>query len=152
MELMCPSCSAVERCGYTQMLTRLQSVGVMRRSKNPEPMLVEELFKTTAHRFVCSHCQHSGLSVREAQDDDWNDADSGGWGEAVVCQNCRQTIPRERLELLPAAKLCAACQEKEDAGASDQPEYCPRCGEAMSIRLQRGTSRYVMSCPNCGSR
>ena len=147
MELTCPSCSTVERCGYAQMLTRLQGVGVMRRSKDPEPTLVRELFKSTADRFVCSSCARVGLGVREVQDDDWDQ-----WGGAVACRGCRQPIPRERLEIFPGTKLCAACQQKDDSGANDEPEYCPRCGNIMSVRLKSGTSRYVMSCPTCGSR
>jgi predicted RNA-binding Zn-ribbon protein involved in translation (DUF1610 family) len=147
MELTCPSCSTVERCGYTQMLARLQGVGVMRRSKDPEPTLVRELFDSTASRFVCSNCGAAGLVARVAEDDDWGD-----WGDAVCCKGCRQPIPPERLEIFPATKLCAACQQKDDSGANDDPEYCPRCGDIMSVRLKGGTSRYVMSCPSCGSR
>lgn len=147
MELTCPSCSAIERCGYAKMLTRLQGVGVMRRSNDPEPSLVRELFESTAGRFSCSRCEHIGLAVRAAQDDDRED-----WDEAVACQGCRQAIPRERLEIFPGTKLCAACQQKDDSGANDEPEFCPRCGDIMSVRLKSGTSRYVMSCPNCGGR
>ncbi|MEO8495207.1 MAG: TraR/DksA C4-type zinc finger protein [Planctomycetota bacterium] len=147
VEVTCPSCSMVERCGYAQMLTRLQSAGVMRRSKDPEPDLVRELFKSTACRFSCSTCEHVGMTVREAQDDDGAD-----WGGAVACKGCRQPIPRERLEIFPGTKLCAACQKKDDSGANDEPEYCPRCGNIMTVRLKNGTSRYVMSCPTCGSR
>lgn len=147
MELTCPSCSKVERCQYAQMLARLQGVGVMRRSKDPEPTLVRELFESTADRFVCSNCGHPGLVVRVAQDDDWAD-----WDDAVSCRDCRKPIPPERLEIFPGTKLCAACQQKDDSGANDEPEYCPRCGDIMSVRLKSGTSRYVMSCPSCGSR
>jgi len=147
MELTCPSCSTVERCGYSQMLARLQGVGVMRRSKDPEPELVRELFESTATRFTCPECKHVGLSVGEAKDDDWDDRGAG-----VACRGCRQVIPRERLEIFPGTKLCAACQQKDDLGVNDEPEFCPRCGDIMSVRLKSGTSRYVMSCPSCGSR
>ena len=146
-ELTCPTCAAVESCGYAQMLTRLQEVGVMRRSKDPEPAIVRELFESTAERFACASCQHIGLSVRTGPVDDWSDAH-----EAVACKDCRQIIPRERLEIFPGTKLCAACQQRDDAGANDEPEYCPRCGNIMSVRLKSGTSRYVLSCPQCGSR
>jgi len=147
MELVCPACAAVERCGYSQMLMRLQGVGVMRRSKDPEPTLVRELFGSTADRFACATCERVGLHVRQGEADDWED-----WGGAVACKSCRQPIPRERLEIFPGTKLCAACQQKDDAGANDEPEYCPRCGNIMSVRLKSGTSRYVMSCPTCGNR
>ncbi len=147
MELTCPACAVTEHCGYARMLTRLQSVGVMRRSKDPDPALVKELFASTAERFACASCTHVGLATREAPDEGWDE-----WGGAVACEGCRQPIPRERLEIFPGTKLCAACQQKDDSGANDEPEFCPRCGDMMSVRLQRGTSRYVMSCPGCGSR
>lgn len=147
MELTCPACSESERCGYSQMLQRLQAVGVMRRSKDPEPTLVTELFESTANRFACSVCGHVGLGVGETQEEDWS-----GWGEAVACSGCRQPIPHERLELFPKTKLCAPCQQKDDAGANDEPEFCPRCGDVMSVRVKSGTSQYVMSCSSCGRR
>ncbi|MBC8354254.1 MAG: TraR/DksA C4-type zinc finger protein [Planctomycetes bacterium] len=129
------------------MLARLQVVGVMRRSKEPEAALVKELFESTADRLTCSACEHVGLDVCESQEEDW-----GEWGGVVSCKGCRQPIPRERVEIFPGMKLCAACQQKDDLGANDEPEFCPRCGDMMSVRLKTGTSRYVMSCPGCGSR
>jgi len=30
------------------------------------------------------------------------------------CEICGQTIPRERLEIMPQARLCIRCQEEED--------------------------------------
>ncbi|MCA9120539.1 MAG: TraR/DksA C4-type zinc finger protein [Planctomycetaceae bacterium] len=147
MELKCPYCSTTEQCGYSQMLKRLQSVGVLRRSKDPEPTLVQELFESTAARLTCLKCERVGMIVREAARDDWDE-----WNQVVTCGGCRETIPRERLEIFPGIKLCAACQQKEEAGANDESEYCPRCGEIMTVRLKSGTSRYFMSCPSCGSR
>ncbi len=109
--------------------------------------MVNELFVSTAERFKCANCEHVGLQVTDAHDDDLGD-----WGEAIACKGCRKPIPPERLEIFPGTTLCATCQQKDDSGANDEPEYCPRCGDIMSVQLKSGTSRYVMSCPGCGSR
>ncbi len=146
-QLTCSSCGVIERCGYAKMLYRLQAVGVLRRSQDPEPALVNELFASSADGFACGSCEHVGLQVTEARDDDSED-----WGDVVVCKGCRKPIPPERLEIFPGSTLCAVCQQKDDSGANDEPEYCPRCGDIMSVKLKSGTSRYVMSCPGCGSR
>lgn len=146
-QLTCPACNATERCGYSQMLNRLQTVGVLRRSNDPEPAMVTELFASTVSRFACLSCGHVGLQFSEASDDE-----SADWGDAVSCQGCRKPIPPERLEIFPGITLCATCQQKDDLGANDESEYCPRCGDIMSVRHKSGTSRYVMSCPGCGSR
>jgi predicted RNA-binding Zn-ribbon protein involved in translation (DUF1610 family) len=55
--------------------------------------------------------------------------------------------------VFPNADLCVACQAKSDRGeASDAPEYCPRCGNLMTLRqVRRGLTRYVMACPSCRS-
>ena len=144
--LVCPDCSNVEQCGYSQMLARLQQVGVLRRTTDPEPDLVCELFESTVARFACANCGQVGLTAREASDD-WEGSSLGR-----RCEVCGQSIPTERLEVFPDTKLCATCQRKDETGADVTAEYCPRCGEVMTMRLDsRGTSRYVMACPKCGS-
>ena len=65
---------------------------------------------------------------------------------------CARTLPSERLEALPDARLCTACQTKSDHGELNGPaEYCPRCGSVMAVRQSggAGVTRYVMSCPSC---
>jgi predicted RNA-binding Zn-ribbon protein involved in translation (DUF1610 family) len=148
MELRCSGCSHVERCGPSQMLARLQAAGALRRTREPEPELVRQLFQATASRFACQACGHQGLACREADADEWDD-----WRAVRPCQACGQPIAPERLEVFPQTKLCSACQKKEEVGGLTEVDYCPRCGDAMKIRLDsRGASRYVMSCPSCGAR
>ncbi|MEV4118712.1 TraR/DksA C4-type zinc finger protein [Micromonospora sp. NPDC049645] len=36
-----------------------------------------------------------------------------GDGSYGACQRCRQSIPAERLEVLPHARFCVPCQEKQ---------------------------------------
>ncbi|WP_406067753.1 TraR/DksA family transcriptional regulator [Micromonospora sp. NBC_01638] len=35
-------------------------------------------------------------------------------GTYGACEKCRQTIPAERLEILPHARFCVSCQEKHN--------------------------------------
>ena len=148
MELRCTHCSNVERCGSSQMLSRLQAAGALRRIREPELGLVLELFAAAADRFACEQCGHQGLTCHQASDDGWDE-----WTTVRNCESCRQAISPQRLEVFPQAKLCLACQGKDEAGSLGDVEYCPRCGDVMTTRLaSRGTSRYVMSCSSCGAR
>lgn len=145
-ELHCPDCGHVERCSLSQMLTRLQSLGLMRRSREPEPSLVVELFKSSAAKFACGRCQHVGLAATVAGGDEWSDFDGGR-----TCEMCGQPIARERLEALPDTRRCAACQQRDEADLPGEAEYCPRCGEIMKLRLtnRRGLNQYALVCPQC---
>jgi len=132
------------------MLARLQHVGVLRRSKEPDLDLLAELFAAHAKRLACAACGHIGLSTRGCDADDWDDDDWDDWGAGRACEVCGQPILSERLQVFPAASRCAACQQQEEAGGNVELEYCPRCGEVMTIRARAsGASRYVMSCPKC---
>lgn len=80
-------------------------------------------------------------------------APHAAWPQARPCTGCGQAIPRERLELLPEATLCAACQAAaEDDDAAGRPaatgEYCPRCGAPLVLRASRGRgiTRYRPVC------
>lgn len=107
MELRCPHCSHVERCGSSQMLARLQAVGALRRTHEPESGLVLELFAAMVHRFSCEQCGEKGLTCHEANDEEWDD-----WQVIRNCESCRQPISPERLAVFPQTKLCLACQGK----------------------------------------
>jgi predicted RNA-binding Zn-ribbon protein involved in translation (DUF1610 family) len=132
------------------MLRWLQSAGMMRRAKEPEAPLIEELFAQSGDRFACPQCGRMGLLVEDA-DDDWSD---DAWGEARKCARCGKPIPAERLEIFPNATHCAACQQTADSAEADTPEYCPRCGAIMTLRAARigGVQRYQMVCPSCGEK
>ena len=61
-----------------------------------------------------------------------------------------------RLEIFPDARLCTACQRRDETGASNLAEdvYCPRCGSPMLVKpaTGRGIARYVWVCsqyPSC---
>jgi RNA polymerase-binding transcription factor DksA len=83
--------------------------------------------------------------VREDGDAD----EAGEWAQVIVCEICRQPIPDERLEFNPRATRCAACQDAADRGASfAEPEYCPKCGAIVELRVSRGggVTRYKLWC------
>lgn len=143
LELLCPQCSAVELCDAKCMLARLRSVGILKREAKPDPELLRELFRGSANKFTCHRCDHLGLVAREASVEEWP--------ETRKCQACGTSIPRERLEIFPQAQRCAACESQSKESHSDEIEYCPRCGEIMTVRLSRGSgiSRYMTFCPSC---
>jgi predicted RNA-binding Zn-ribbon protein involved in translation (DUF1610 family) len=149
--LRCPDCDFTAVCGLAEMLRWVQTAGMMRRAKEPDQAVIEELFSQTADRFPCPDCGRAGLLVEDAEDDQSEEA----WGMARKCARCGQPIPAERLEAVPNATHCAACQREADSlDASDtaEAEYCPRCGSIMSLRQvrSRGVARYAMICPECG--
>jgi len=146
--LTCPHCSANSVCGPEEMLLRLQSLGMLRREKQPDRDLVAELFRSSLARVTCSACGRTGLKISSAEDA----FDDEAWGAGRPCESCGRTIPPERVELLPHVKLCVACQQNQESGASAGPvEYCARCGAILRMRLRSGNglARYESYCPEC---
>jgi predicted RNA-binding Zn-ribbon protein involved in translation (DUF1610 family) len=134
------------------MIRWLRAAGKVRVGREPDPELLDELFRSTAVQFECPGCGKSGLVARPSAGDD------ADWPEMRPCTACGRTIAPERLEAIPDATLCAACQQREESGEGPvEVEYCPKCGSPMSLRLSRspGVSRYVMVCtgnPPCRLR
>jgi hypothetical protein len=119
---------------------------MLRRNTDASPAELCELLKAVAGRSPCPRCATTGLSAIEASDDE------ADWPEAPRCEACGLLIDAERIEAIPGATLCAACQQKADRGHDLAPvEYCPRCGAAMVVRPSRGggITRYVQVCPAC---
>ena len=109
--------------------------------------LIEELFRAAARKFTCPECGTTGLIVRAAAREDDED-----WGMARACDECGRPIARERLEIFPDTRLCVACEGSEDRGELTGPaEYCPRCGNLMTVRPTRtaGITRYKLACSKC---
>ncbi len=148
-ELACPRCGWTFVCGPGAMLDWLRRVKMARRGVEPEPDLIGELFRAAAGKFTCPQCDTLGLVVRPVPEE--NDED---WGMARACQSCGRPIARERLEVFPQTTVCVACQGRADRGETQEPaEYCPRCGNVMTLRHSRasGITRYVLACPKCRS-
>lgn len=147
-QLRCPACAWQETVGPNRLLDRLRASGVLRRAKDPDESEIFELAQAVVSRWNCPECNHQGLTLVDAPNDD-ADAD---WGDGVACERCRAIIPAERVELFPNSKLCVKCQQSSERGDdSGAAEYCPRCGSVLQLARSRrdGISRYVMQCPAC---
>ena len=144
-ELLCGRCGWRTVCGREDAVARLRLIGLLRREPDPEDDTVAVLFVDAAPRMTCPLCKEKRLLARAA-----DDTDDGDWQTAVLCEVCRAPIPPERLEAVPGAKRCAACQEQAELGALEppEPEYCPQCGAFVEIRMSRGAgiTRYKRFC------
>ena len=148
-QLRCKSCGhAIDR-SQTQMLELLWQQKMLRRASDPDPQVLEELYKAAGDRLPCEGCDRIGLFVEPAADED-------DWDDARPCEVCNQPIPAERLEIFPDATRCAKCQDSQDQGVESDsaPEFCPRCGGLLQLRSARGAglARYEMHCADCGHR
>jgi hypothetical protein len=124
---------------------RLRLIGQLRREPDPPDDLLAALLVESAPRMTCPICKEKRLAAVPA-----DVADDDGWQAAVLCEVCRAPIPPERLEAIPDAKRCAACQGKAESGQrkEEEPEYCPQCGALMETRVSRGggITRYKRFC------
>ena len=143
-ELSCPICGWRTVCGLADAISRLRLVGSLRREKEPLEAVVAELFADAAPQMTCPVCKSRGLLVAPSDIEDEDD-----WQAAVLCEICRQTIPPERLEYLPETRRCVACQGNAETGKLDEePEFCPKCGAFVELRVSRGAgiTRYKQFC------
>lgn len=145
IELQCEACGWRTLCGEAEVVRRLRALGLFRRAPEPPEDLVREVLRANGHRLSCDSCRATGLTVADGADS----ADAGEWEQVIMCETCRQPIPAERLEFLPNATRCAACQDAKDRGATFvEPEYCPKCGATVELRVSRtgGITRYKLWC------
>jgi hypothetical protein len=144
-ELTCRSCGWRTICGREDATARLRLLGLLRREPDPDDELVKALFVEAAPRMTCPICKDRALSAAQAEIDEPDD-----WQAAVLCEVCRSPIPPERLEAIPGAKRCAACQSTAETGQLEQgePEFCPHCGALVEVRVSRGggITRYKRFC------
>ena len=150
--LTCPDCGWRTVCGPAEIASRLRLVGLLRRDGDPEEEILAALLPEAAPRMTCPSCKRIGLIEGEADEAD----DDDDWQAAVLCESCRKPIPPERLEVFPNTRRCVACQERAESGEPDpeEPEFCPRCGALVELRVSRGggLTRYKRFCtgdPRC---
>ena len=147
-ELTCRECGWRTVCGTADAAARLRLIGLLRREPDPEEDLLATLLVESAPRMTCPICKEKRL-VATPSDAEQN-VDDGDWQAAVLCEICRAPIAPERLEAIPGAKRCAACQGKAEAGrmVDDELEYCPQCGALTVVRISRGSgiTRYKRFC------
>jgi RNA polymerase-binding transcription factor DksA len=147
-ELECRGCGWRTVSGRDDAVSRLRTIGLLRRNPEADDELVSELMLESVSRMACPACKERQLAARVQ--DAANVADDLEWQTAVLCEICREPIALERLEAIPGAKRCAACQGKAETGllAEVEPEYCPHCGALVEIRVSRGggITRYKRVC------
>lgn len=146
-QLTCQECGWRTVCGPADAAARLRLVGVLRRESDPDDATLAELLPEAAKRMTCPGCKRIGFAVSEAEEVAETEDD---WQAAVLCERCRKPIPPERLEVFPDSKRCVACQSKAESGEpeEDEPEFCPRCGALVELRVSRGggLTRYKRFC------
>jgi len=146
-QLTCKNCDWQALSDLDDAVRRLRLVGVLRRESEPDRALVAELLANAAPHMTCPLCKSRGLVISEA-DDVAGDEDE--WQTAVLCEVCREAIPPERLEVLPGTRRCVKCQSAAETGAAvdDEPEFCPKCGALVELRVSRGAgiTRYKRFC------
>jgi hypothetical protein len=144
-EVTCGKCGWRTVCGPADAAARLRLIGLLRREKDPEQDVLATLLVEAAPRMTCPLCKEKRLRATPAED-----LDDAEWQAAVLCEVCRQPIDSERLEAIPRAKRCAACQGLAESGrlVDDEPEYCPQCGAIVELRVSRGggITRYKRVC------
>ena len=143
--LSCRACGWQTVGGADELAARLRLVGHLRRESEPSEELIAELLQEAAPRMTCPVCKQIGIQVHEPEDLD-HDSD---WQSAVLCEACRKPIDPERLEALPETRRCTECQQKSESGVvEEEPEFCPRCGALLQLRVSRtgGLTRYRMFC------
>jgi DNA-directed RNA polymerase subunit M/transcription elongation factor TFIIS len=143
IDLNCPHCGWSQLHGPAEIVQRLRTAGLLRSNSDATRDELIELLGGVADRLTCPDCGKRGLVAASAKDED------ADWPAARRCESCGRPIPVERLEAVPAATLCAACQSGVEQGAvMGETEFCPRCGSPMVLRQTRsgGITRYVMAC------
>ena len=153
IELSCRNCGWRTVCGPHEAEAQLRLIGLLRRDKDPDLDVLAELLASSAPRITCPTCKEKGTlrATDAAELDDELSADDD-WQAAVLCEVCRDPIPPERLEALPNTRRCTACQGKAESGSLDidEPDYCPKCGALVELRVSRGAgiTRYKRFCTN----
>jgi hypothetical protein len=149
--LACEDCGWRTFCGAEEIAAKLRLVGLLRRETEPDEATLAELLPCAVGRMTCPGCKRIGLVVSEPEIDEDDD-----WQTAILCEACRKPIPPERLEVFPDSKRCVDCQSRAESGEpdDDEPEFCPRCGALLELRVSRGSgiTRYKRFCtgvPSC---
>ena len=154
-EVRCPHCRFVELWGLERALRELVAAGRYRARADFDPDMIRELFLIHSDKIDCPECDRKGLSAKLASSDVWS------WADEMCCECCGKIIPVERLAAVPGTTLCVKCQTAMERGetsglpnanhAVGAAEYCPRCGEIMTLKPDSsgGITRYVLACPKC---
>ncbi len=95
-----------------QLLQKSQSYGREIDSESEAMDIVDKASSSYTKEFMFSRSNQERLFV-QAIEEALDRIEDGSFGE---CSNCGETVNRKRLEAVPWAKLCLACQELEERG------------------------------------
>jgi hypothetical protein len=147
-ELTCRNCGWRTVSGTVDAAARLRILGSLRDEPDPDEHTLAAMLVDSTPRMTCRICKEKQLFATPSAAA--ADFDDGDWQQAVLCEVCREPIASERLDAIPNAKRCAACQGKAEAGVlvDDEPEYCEHCGAIVELRVTRGSgiTRYKRFC------
>ena len=96
----------------TQLLQKSQSYGREIDSESEAMDIVDKASSSYNKEFMFSRSNQERLFL-QAIEEALDRIEDGSFGE---CSNCGEAVNRKRLEAVPWAKLCLACQELEEQG------------------------------------
>lgn len=143
--LSCDRCGWRTVSGADDVARRLRAAGFFRRAPHPPEELILEVLAAHGDALNCDRCGAADLRICDGRAEQQADE----WEVVRLCELCREPIPPERLEALPHATRCTQCQDAADRGRSMvEPDYCPKCGALVEIRVSRGRgpTRYKQFC------
>ncbi len=95
-----------------QLLQKSQSYGREIDSESEAMDIVDKASSSYTKELMFSRSNQERLFI-QAIDEALERIEGGSFGE---CSNCGEIVNRKRLEAVPWAKLCLACQELEEQG------------------------------------
>ncbi len=95
-----------------QLLQKTQSDGREIDSESEAMDIVDKASSSYTKEFMFSRSNQERLFI-QAIEEALQRIDDGSFGE---CSNCGEIVNKKRLEAVPWAKLCLACQELEEQG------------------------------------
>ncbi len=145
-DLRCPVCAWQQAVDQNSAKSWLNQAGMSRAGKPPPDVsILRALLEAAKPRLTCPSCGHQGLAFIEAPEDEEDQ-----WPSAVLCRRCQQPIPQERLEAVPEAQLCLACQTGSEEKTSDFQQFCPRCQRPLQWKVanEPAQTKYLLVCPD----
>jgi|LakMenEpi03Aug12_release.lakeMendotaPanAssembly.Ray.scaffolds.fasta_scaffold01655_5 predicted RNA-binding Zn-ribbon protein involved in translation (DUF1610 family) len=161
----CPKCGHHRWLAAADRLVWLQQAGFLRRQKDPSSEIVAEMFRLKMPELPCPNCQQKGVKIvpkTTVEDDDsqWetNPTLQSNQVSTRYCDQCRNPIDPERLELFPTTVRCVDCQRRiekgelqPDGSQATNADYCPRCGDFLqTVRNRSSLGAYRVQCSSCG--
>jgi ssDNA-binding Zn-finger/Zn-ribbon topoisomerase 1 len=157
-DVECTACGASKRIDATGRLRMLQLHGHARKMRDPQNLLVNELFQSQKASFKCWECSALQMKFKPVsptlEKDLEQEADDEFWGGSRRCTCCNSVISADRLDALPSATTCIACAQADVCASVSEiasDEYCPKCGSKMVVaaNTRAASASYSLKCTSC---